>query len=135
MKNIVQRTALYWAWLIVLIGFCISVFYAEILGHPPCPLCWYQRIALFPLVILLGIAAYRNDRRIVPYVLPIVGLGFFLALFHALQPIVPLFQKASICRLGVTCHHEGLGLFFPMASMVGFALIGVLLMVYYRAGK
>lgn len=122
-----RKTALYWAWLIALVGFCVSIFYAEILGHPPCPLCWYQRIALFPLVILLGIAAYRGDQAIIPYALPIVVIGALIATFHVLQPILPFLQKTAICRLGVPCTHEGLSLWFPVASLCGFVLIATLL--------
>lgn len=134
MKQIIEKNSLYFAWLIALVGFCASVFYAEILGNAPCPLCWYQRIALFPLVILLGIAAYKGESLIVPYVLPIVFLGGFVALFHLLQPYVPLFQKASICRFGVPCSKGGLDFLFPLASALGFFLIALLLFVEKKKG-
>ncbi len=122
-----RKNAVYLAWLVSLFGFCISVFYGEILGNPPCPLCWYQRIALFPLVILLGIAAYRGESAIVPYVLPIVFLGGFIALVHMLQPHVPFLQRAGICRMGVPCTHAGFSSIFPFLSALGFFLIALLL--------
>jgi disulfide bond formation protein DsbB len=127
--DILRRNAIYFAWLIALVGFCISVFYGEILGNPPCTLCWYQRISLFPLVILLGIAAYRGESLILPYVLPIVFLGGFVAIFHLLQPYVPLLQAAKICRLGVPCAHTGFSFLFPFFSAIGFFLIAVFLLM------
>lgn len=133
--DLIQRNGLYFAWLISLIGFCISVFYGEILGNPPCTLCWYQRIALFPLVILLGIAAYKGESMVVPYVMPIVFLGGFIAIFHILQPYFPLLQKANVCRLGVPCTHSGFTFLFPFFSAIGFFFIGLLLLVERKSKK
>lgn len=126
-----RNHALYFAWLIALIGFCISVFYGEILGHPPCPLCWYQRIALFPLVILLGIAAYRKEAVIVPYVFPLVIIGDLIAIFHLLLPHFLFLQKASVCQIGVSCSQSVMSFFgmngLSLLSALGFTLIAVLL--------
>jgi disulfide bond formation protein DsbB len=132
----IRENAIYLAWLIALIGFCASVFYGEILGNPPCPLCWYQRIALFPLVVLLGIAAYRKESVIIPYVIPIVFAGAFVALFHLLEPHIAWLQKASVCHLGVPCSHSGFFLFgvnaFVVLSVVGFFCIALLLLIAKR---
>lgn len=129
MIRFIRRNALYFAWVIALIGFCASIFYGEILGNPPCPLCWYQRIALFPLVILLGMAAYRGDSKILPYTLPLVFLGGLIAIFHLLHPYIPFLQKASVCKLGVSCTHTGFPILFPLTSAMGFLLIALLLLV------
>jgi disulfide bond formation protein DsbB len=133
--GLMQRNALYFAWVIALIGFCVSVFYGEILGNPPCTLCWYQRISLFPLVILLGIAAYRGESMILPYVMPIVFLGGCVAIFHLLQPYVPLFQKANVCRLAVPCTQTGFSFFFPFLSAIGFFFIALFLLIEWKSQK
>ena len=130
----VKKNAVYLAWLISLVGFCMSVFYGEILGNPPCPLCWYQRIALFPIVILLGMAAYRGESAIIPYVLPIAFLGGFIALIHILQPHVPFIQRAGICKIGMSCAHSGFTAIFPFLSAIGFFIIALLLF-YERKRK
>lgn len=57
----IRKNNLYSAWVISLFGLFLSLFVGEILEVEPCNLCWYQRIALFPLTILLGIAAYKQD--------------------------------------------------------------------------
>lgn len=41
-----------------------SLYYSEIAGYPPCTLCWYQRIAVYPQVVVLGVAAWRRDRSV-----------------------------------------------------------------------
>jgi len=126
--------ALYFAWLIALLGFGLSIFYGEIQQHAPCPLCWYQRIALFPLVILLGIAAYRRETLIVPYALPLVFIGAFFALFQVLQAHFPALHKAAVCSLGPHCAHQTFALFgvfdFPSLSAIGFFLIAAILLLH-----
>ncbi len=125
--------ALYFAWAIALFGFCLSVFFGEVLQHEPCPLCWYQRIALFPLVLLLGIAAYRNDLNIVSYALPLSLLGALTALFQISEKYFPILQKAGVCNLGDTCSQSVFTLFgfldLPTVSFIGFLLISGLLFV------
>ena len=128
-----EGLALYLAWALALGGFCISVFFGEILQHEPCPLCWYQRIALFPLAIILGIAAYRNDRGIVSYTLPLAILGGMTALFQILQIHFPILQETGICSLGESCSETVFTLFgfldLPTLSAIGFILIAALLWI------
>ncbi len=127
-----KQHAVYLAWLVALVGFCLSIFYGEILRNPPCPLCWYQRIALFPLVLLLGMAAYRGDFSIIPYAVPIAALGGVIALFHVLYPYLPFLQKVHVCTLGVSCSHVGFAWgdlsLFALLSATGFSLIAILLL-------
>ncbi len=58
------------AWLLALTATAAALFLGEVMGMTPCVLCWYQRIAMFPLVIVLGIACYESDRRGAVYALP-----------------------------------------------------------------
>lgn len=127
-----RRNAIYLAWVVSLFGLSTCVFYGEILGNPPCPLCWYQRTFLFPLVILLGIGAYRNDSNVVIYALPLAFLGVFFAVFHVLQPYIPLLQRANICKMGIPCTHSGFAVFFPFFSAIGFFLIAWLLLIHRK---
>jgi disulfide bond formation protein DsbB len=126
----IRRHALYFAWVVALAGFCLSIYFGEVLRHEPCPLCWYQRIALFPLVFLLGIAAYRNDRGIVPYALPFSCLGAVIALFQILDRYMPILQKSGVCHFGDTCTKSPFS--FSMVSAAGFFLITALLFLLVR---
>ncbi len=77
-----QRWGLLFAWFISLIATFASLFASEILNYEPCMLCWYQRVFMFPLVIILGIAAYRRDNKIVPYAMPLAVIGGLIAIYQ-----------------------------------------------------
>ena len=71
-----------------------SLFYSEVMGFTPCPLCWYQRILMYPLVIILGIALVAKARDVYKYVLGLSVTGFFLAVYHYL---VQVYQLTTNC--------------------------------------
>lgn len=73
---------LWTAFAISLVASIGSLLYSEAVGFLPCVLCWYQRIALYPQVILFGIAASKKDYRIVEYVLPLSVVGATIAAYH-----------------------------------------------------
>src|SRR3989338_9990369 len=60
----------------------ISLVYSEIVGFVPCFLCWYQRIFLFPLPFIFGVAIWSKDRKIVKYVLPLLSVGFIISVYQ-----------------------------------------------------
>lgn len=126
-KKHVQGYLLYSAWLIAVIGFVISVFYGEILGNAPCPLCWYQRSFLFPLVVLLGIASYRGDVSIVPYAQVLVVLGAVVGFLQVAQHYFPVLRVVHVCSFGTHCSGTWLKIFgvidFPILSIFGFTLM------------
>ncbi len=85
-ENIQQQASLwlYSAWLVSLAATLGALFIGEVLGQTPCVLCWYQRIAMFPLAWVLGVACLTNDRRVGRYVLPLALIGAVIALWHSL---------------------------------------------------
>jgi disulfide bond formation protein DsbB len=97
-----QRVALWLAWLVALVTMLGSLYFSEIAHFTPCKLCWYQRIAMYPLSIVLLIAAIRRDRRIGWYVVPVATVG---ALFAAYQTQLQAFphQHSSFCTLSEPC--------------------------------
>lgn len=127
----IRTYSLYGAWLIALTAMVGSLYFSEIAGFVPCELCWYQRILMYPLVLLLGIASYREDRFIVWYTLPFSISGIFVSLFHYLQQKVPWFSQIEVCSQGVPCSGQyinGLGFItIPLLALVAFLLITFLL--------
>lgn len=130
---------LYLAWLLALIATIGSLYFSNVLGFNPCILCWYQRIAMYPLVLLLGIAAFRGDHAIRRYALPLALIGLAVALFHNLENwgVVPSL-KACTVDASASCgtpwpvwgkENEALNktLTIPLMSMVAFSLISGLL--------
>ena len=108
-----------------------SLYYSEQVGYIPCQLCWYQRILMYPLVIVLGVAALRKDRRAWMTVVPFVAIGAGVSTYHWLVERVPSFAETSSCSLEAPCTapwFEKLG-FVTLAWMAlsGFLLIGTLM--------
>jgi disulfide bond formation protein DsbB len=126
-----KQYALYFAWVISLVGLGISFYYGEILRFEPCRLCWYQRMSLFPLALLLGIAVFRNDRKFILYALVLAGIGELFALYQLFEHYFPSLHSQVMCGASVNCGESFVEVFhvaaFPVLSAVGFAVIGLLL--------
>jgi len=122
---------LFLVWIIATSGTLISLFFSEVVQLPVCVLCWYQRIALYPLVVMLPLALFPYDAKIIRYTSPLVIFGWFTALFHVLvvEGIVP--ESAQPCVQGIPCsetHFNLLGfLNIPLMSLLTFTIIGILL--------
>lgn len=132
-----QQNALYLAWLVALVSTLGALFIGEVMERTPCVLCWYQRIAMFPLALILGVSAYSADWTVRRYVLPIAAIGGFIALWHSLlfTGIVP--ETVQPCtRGGPSCAGDEQTLFgllpLPFLSVVAFAAIILLLTVPFR---
>ena len=85
-KKILGLISAWWmllSFIIVLGAFVGSLFYSEIAGFPPCSLCWYQRIFIYPQIILLAGALIWRDRTIARYLLPLSIIGGIIALYNS----------------------------------------------------
>lgn len=133
-----RDTRLYLAWLVALVSTIGSLYFSEVKQFNPCPLCWYQRIFMYPLALVLGLAAFWSDYRIRRYVIPLalVGLGF--AIFHNLETwgfVTP--PKSCTVNASAACdtpwpvwgNNSPLNtiLTIPVLSMIAFTLIIALL--------
>jgi len=114
-----------------------SLYLSEVAGFVPCALCWYQRIAMYPLVIILGIAAWRGDVGVRRYVVPLGGIGAIIAAYHvALQRMPGL--PSGACSLDAPCtliYVERFGFVtIPVMALIGFVAILTLLVVLLPSG-
>lgn len=132
----ISRYSLYFAWLIALLATFGSLYYSEIRHFPPCTLCWYQRIAAYPLAIILGMAAYKRDKNIIPYATVLACVGLVLAIYHVLEQYIPGFAGINLCGVGADCKNEYvhyLGFVsIPVMSVCGFLAILVLLYIFRK---
>lgn len=139
MRAFFSGFGLYSAWLVAIVATAGSLYFSEVRLFVPCSLCWYQRIMMYPLVILLGIASYRQDRGIVRYALPLTILGGTVSLFHYLEQKVPGFSAPSLCRMGVPCTEEYINwlgfITIPFLALTAFTLITVLLIGVARSAR
>lgn len=127
-----QWTLLLLCWLIALIATLGALFFSEVMNLEPCVLCWYQRIAMFPLVLILGIGLYVQDAHSVKYALPLACLGWFTAFYHCLLYAGFIPQGMQPCGKGTSCADVKLELIgfvtIPLLSLFAFSLIVVLLL-------
>ncbi len=131
---------LFAAWMVALLATAGSLFFSYVMEFAPCVLCWYQRIFLFPLVVVLARGLLPYDRGVVRYALPLAGLGWVVAGYHNLvyAGIVP--ESLQPCAKGVSCREEYLNLFgfltIPALSLLAFStLAGLLIALDRRAPK
>ena len=108
-----------------------SLIFSEVYHYTPCELCWYQRIAMYPLTVLLGVAALRRDLDVRRYVLPLAGVGAALSTWHVLVQRVPALSGTTSCDATAPCTGiwvEALGaLTIPTMAGMGFLAIIALL--------
>lgn len=123
---------LLFSWMIAVAATLTALFISEIVGQPPCDLCWFQRIFMFPLAVILGIAAFRSDPNVRFYALPLVGIGAVIAAFHSLiyfelvnEAITPCSHTGPSCAGGAMTILGGVPL--PLTSLLAFMVIGGLL--------
>src|SRR3989338_3662834 len=84
------QKALWFAFLVALIATSGSLFYSEVAGFEPCKLCWFQRIFMYPLVIITAIAFRKQHNKIWQYVLPLSIMGLVIAGYHYYIQISPV---------------------------------------------
>ena len=125
------RTALlYPAWVVAIVATLGSLYFSEIRHFVPCVLCWYQRILMYPLVPILAVATFQQDRQVVKYALPLGALGVLVSGYHVLVERFPSLGS-GVCSSGVPCslkYIEWLGFItIPTLSFVAFVIITVLL--------
>ena len=127
---------LFSAWVLVTVSTLGSLFFSHIMEFAPCVLCWYQRICLFPLVIILATGLFPFEKRVIKYSLPLAIAGWITAFYHNLlySGIIP--QDLQPCSQGVSCTEKYIDLFgfltIPMLSLISFSIIITLLLLLKR---
>ena len=125
------------AWAVALVATAGSLYYSEVAGYVPCEFCWYQRIAMYPLALILGIAAWRKDHGVRRYVLPLAGAGAALSVYHYLMQHFPSLA-ASSCDASAPCTAAWVWRFgfvsIPLMALACFATIAWLMLAGRRHG-
>lgn len=125
------------AWIISLIACLATLYMGEILDWPICHLCWYQRIGLYPLVILLGIGSYQNDPNCIRYSWPFPVITFIFATYQYLEQMIPNFSPINVCGQGVPCNtiHVKIAGFITLPFLSAIASAVILLCLYFANEK
>ncbi len=129
-------SVLFLCWLIASVSTLGSLFFSYVMNLAPCVLCWYQRICLFPLVLVLAAGLFPFDKNVVKFALPLAIAGLLTAIYHNLlyAGIIP--ESIQPCGRGVSCTEEYISLFgflsIPMLSLLSFSAITVLMIILKR---
>ena len=143
MSKLFSIYGLYFAWIVALVATGGSLYFSEVRHFIPCDLCWFQRIFMYPLVILLGIASYRGDRQISSYVLPLTIVGGFISLLHNLEEKVPGFSVPYLCKVSgtaaVSCTTPWINwlgfITIPLLALTAFTMITIFLLFVRRSAR
>jgi len=132
LRDMVGGSSLALAWIVALVATLGSLYYSEVAHFPPCKLCWYQRIAMYPLAVVLGIAALRSDHGVRRYVLPVVAIGAAISIYHYQLERFPA-QASLACSVEVPCTTVWVWQFhyisIPFMALSAFTLIATLLLL------
>ena len=138
--DMTRWTLIFLAWLVAAVSTLGALFLGEVMNLPVCVLCWYQRIFMFPLALILSIGLFPFDRNVVRYALPLALLGACFAIYHQLliARIIPAPLKP--CTQGVPCTETVIQWFgfvtIPLLSVAAFSSIVVLLLIaHFRGSK
>ena len=124
------------AWIVATIATLGSLFFSEVMKFPPCVLYWYQRICMYPLVLILLAGLFPVSKSVVRYSLPLALIGWVIAIYHNLlyYNIIP--ESAAPCVQGISCTTKFIEWFgfltIPSLSLIAFTLILILLLLTHR---
>lgn len=122
-----NETILLLIWGQALVALLGSLFYSEILGYTPCDLCWMQRIFMYPLVVIYGVAAIKKDLSIALPGLILSGIGALVSIYHYLIQKLAAFQSIGDVCGEVPCNLQYVNYFgfitIPFLAATAFILI------------
>lgn len=137
MKNFFKNNALYLAFAGALIAMLGSLYFSEIAHFPPCVLCWYQRITMYPLVFITGFSIYKKSRDILLPAFILAPIGWLISVYHNLLYYEILPEAAAPCIAGVSCTTKFIEWFgfltIPLLAFIGFTAIIVLLIIHWKS--
>lgn len=129
-------TPLFAAFVLAIVASLVVLFVGEVLGQLPCNLCWFQRAFMFPLAIILGIAAFRSDAGGWIYGVPLATGGWLVAGFHTLLYFGLIPETLKPCLTGPSCSSGDMNILgvlpLPVLSLVAFTAIIALLVLTRR---
>jgi disulfide bond formation protein DsbB len=127
----------YLVWGVALAAMVGSLVLSDVMHLIPCVLCWWQRIFMYPLVVIVGVSILRRDEGWVYTALPMAAVGFAMATYHSLLQWGVIPAEISPCNAVVSCVTKQLSLFgfvtIPFVSALSFAAITIASVLYIKS--
>lgn len=128
----------YLTWLVAIVAMLGSLYFSEVMKLPPCVLCWYQRIAMYPLVLIIPISIMAKDKNGPRYILPLASIGWVIAFYHVLLYYHFIPESYAPCTAGISCTIRLIEWFgfitIPLLSFTAFTLIIIGTLLYAKRG-
>ncbi len=120
------------------VAMCGSLFFSEVLGWQPCLLCWYQRILMYPLAVILSVGILRRDRGVHLYALPLSIIGAGVSLYHYLLIKTTWFPPPA-CSVTVPCNVDYINwlgfINIPFLALTAFLIITVCMALWASSSQ
>ncbi len=135
--DFIDEYYLHLGFLVALLSSLFSLVYSEVVNFAPCVLCWYQRVFLFPLVFLFGVAIWNKDRKVIKYTLPLLVVGFLISVYQNLVYYFAETGNQPCDASGVSCYQRLVSEFggyvsIPMLSLTAFlAILTIVLVAHF----
>lgn len=132
----IKKNILYIAWLQALVATLGSLFFSEVMKFPPCSLCWFQRVAMYPLVAVIAVGILKKDKTVWQYVLPLSVIGWLIAVYHNLIYYHIVSENLVPCAEGVSCTTKFFAWFgfitIPLLSLIAFTVITTCMLIFKK---
>ncbi len=130
---------LLFGWIVSIVATLGSLYFSEVKHFIPCELCWYQRIFMYPIVLLLGVAFYQNDQKVYKYILSLSVIGLAISTYHTALQKLPSLQGFGSCSSSAPCTRDYINWFgfvtIPILALVAFLLITISMVVVRRNSR
>jgi disulfide bond formation protein DsbB len=132
----IKDNLLYVAWITAVASMVGSLYYGEILGLVPCSLCWYQRILMYPLVLIIGLGIIKKDRHFYDYALPLSAIGSVIAIYQNLLYYNVIQERLLPCTFGTSCISRYISVFgfidIPLMALFASIIITATLLIHKK---
>lgn len=127
------------SWIIAMFATFGSLFFSVVMEFTPCSLCWYQRVAMYPLAVIFLFGVYDEDQSCMRTSIPFTLIGWTIALYHNLLQWEIIPESASPCLSGVPCSAKWINWFgfisIPFLSLIAFTILLIILIIFYKNKK
>lgn len=135
-----KKIALYIAWIQSVLATAGSLYLSQVLHWTPCVLCWFQRIFMYPLILIIGVCIGRDIDDVEYLVWPMTAFGLLISLYHNLLMYHVISESLAPCsKTGVSCtlpYHFFYGfLTVPLLAFIAFMVITISMFVVHRSKK
>ena len=133
------KIVLYIAFVQALIAMLGSLFFDWVLHFAPCVLCWYQRVCIFPMVVILAVCIIKKDKNAPYLILPLSLIGLGISIYHNLLYYKVIPESIAPCTIGTSCTTQYINwlgfISIPLLSFCALTVITVCMIFYLQLSK